>query len=93
MEKRKALSIQEVTSTNRTLYNTLKDGIQNIVAGEKEKIEQQRFSLPVSYRDFCDLFIAFGTITAIHFYKIGHAPRENYQAVGSVIYSKTTAYR
>lgn len=61
MEKRKALSIQEVTSTNRTLYNTLKDGIENIVAGEKEKIEQQRFSLPVSYPDFCDLFIAFGT--------------------------------
>lgn len=60
MQRRKVLSIQEVTSTNRTLYDTLKGDTQNIIAGEKERI-QQRLSFPVGYSEFCDLFIAFGT--------------------------------
>lgn len=61
MEKRKVLSIREVTSTNATFYDTLKNDIQNRIAGEKEKIERQHLPLPISYSEFCDLFISFGT--------------------------------
>lgn len=61
MEKRKALSIREVTSTNVTLYDILKNDIQDIVTREKEKIEHQRLPLNLDYSEFCDLFILFGS--------------------------------
>lgn len=61
MEKRKVLSIQEVTSTNTTFYDILKSEIQENITGEKEKRNRQRLFLPVSYTQFCDLFISFGT--------------------------------
>ena len=61
MEKRKALSIREVTSTNVTLYDVLKNDIQNIVDREKEKIEHRRLPLTMDFSEFCDLFILFGT--------------------------------
>lgn len=61
MEKRKVLSIREVTSTNATFYDILRNDIQNIVTGEKEKKEHKRLPLPISYSEFCDLFISFGT--------------------------------
>lgn len=61
MEKRKVLSIREVTSTNVTLYDILKNDIQDIVTREKEKIEQQRLPLSLNFPEFRDLFILFGT--------------------------------
>lgn len=61
MEKRKVLSIREVTSTNTTLYDTLKSDIQNMTIREKEKIEHRRLPLSLNFSEFCDLFISFGT--------------------------------
>lgn len=61
MEKRKALSIREVTLTNVTLYDILKNDIQDIVTREKEKIEHQRLPLNLDFSEFRDLFILFGS--------------------------------
>lgn len=61
MEKRKVLSIREVTSTNVTLYDILKNDIQDIVTREKEKIEHQRLPLNLDFSEFRDLFILFGS--------------------------------
>ncbi|MBS5797598.1 MAG: hypothetical protein KH100_09800 [Dysgonomonas mossii] len=61
MEKRKVLSIREVTSTNVTLYDILKNDIQDIATREKEKIEHRRLPLNMDFSEFCDLFILFGS--------------------------------
>lgn len=61
MEKRKVLSIREVTSTNTTFYDTIKNDIQNIVSNERKNFEQRCIPLPISYLEFCDLFVSFGT--------------------------------
>lgn len=61
MERRKVLSIREAISTKGNIYTALKNDIKEIVAGEKQKMEGQRLLLPISYSEFCDLFISFGT--------------------------------
>lgn len=60
MEKRKDSSIREVISTNQEFYHLIQKDIQEMVASEKEKIQQRRFVLPLAYPDFQDLFIWFG---------------------------------
>jgi DNA replication protein DnaC len=60
MEKEKDLSIREAISTNRDFYQALQSDIQEIVAGEKEKMFRRRFILPLAYPDFRDLFQSFG---------------------------------
>lgn len=61
MKKRKVLSIREVTSTNTTFYDTIKNDIQNIVSDERKNFEQRCIPLPIYYSEFCDLFVSFGT--------------------------------
>ena len=61
MEKRKDLSIREVISTNQQFYQALQKDAQEIVSGEREKIQKRRLCLPLSYSDFCNLFLSFGT--------------------------------
>lgn len=61
MEKRKVLSIREVTSTSGNFYDILKSGIEEKLSREKKKIEQRFLLLPISFDEFCDLFLAFGT--------------------------------
>lgn len=62
MEKRKDLSIREVISTNQQFFQALQKDAQEIVSGEKEKIQKRRLCLPLSYSDFRELFLSFGTI-------------------------------
>lgn len=61
MEKRKVLSIREVTSTSSSFYDILKNDIEELVSREKKKIEQRFIPLPISFDKFCDLFLSFGT--------------------------------
>lgn len=62
MEKRKDLSIPEAILTNQKFYQVLQEDAQEIIAGEKEKMRQRRFSLPLAYSDFQSLFFKFGTV-------------------------------
>lgn len=62
MEKRKDLSIREVISTNQQFFQALQKDAQEIVSGEKEKIQKRRLFLPLSYSDFRELFLSFGTV-------------------------------
>jgi DNA replication protein DnaC len=62
MEKRKDLSIPGAILTNQEFYQVLQVDTQEIIAGEKEKIRQRRFSLPLAYSDFQSLFFKFGSV-------------------------------
>ncbi len=62
MEKRKDLSIQEVISTNQQFYQVMQEDANEIVAREKEKMQQRRLILPLAYPDFQNLFRSFGTV-------------------------------
>lgn len=62
MEKEKDLSIPEAILTNQKFYQVLQEDAQEIIAGEKEKMRQRRFSLPLAYSDFQSLFFKFGTV-------------------------------
>jgi hypothetical protein len=62
MEKRKDLSIPGAILTNQEFYQVLQVDAQEIIAGEKEKIRQRRFSLPLAYSDFQSLFFKFGSV-------------------------------
>jgi DNA replication protein DnaC len=62
MEKRKDLSIPEAILTNQKFYQVLQEDAQEIIAGEKEKMRQRRFSLPLAYSDFQSLFFKFGAV-------------------------------
>jgi DNA replication protein DnaC len=62
MEKRKDLSIPEAILTNQEFYQVLQEDAQEIIAGEKEKMRQRRFSLPLAYSDFQSLFFKFGAV-------------------------------
>lgn len=61
MEKRKVLSIREVISTKPSFYDLLKTDIEDKISSEKKKIEQSELPLPISFDEFCDLFVSFGT--------------------------------
>lgn len=60
MENKKDLSI-EVISTNPKLFDTLHRDVQEIISGEREKMQRQRLCLSLNYPDFRELFISFGT--------------------------------
>lgn len=62
MEKRKDLSIPEAILTNQEFYQVLQEDAQEIIAGEKEKMRQRRFPLPLAYSDFQSLFFKFGAV-------------------------------
>jgi hypothetical protein len=62
MEKEKDLSIPEAILTNQKFYQVLQEDAQEIIAGEKEKMRQRRFSLPLAYSDFQSLFFKFCTV-------------------------------
>ncbi len=61
MGNKKDLSIREVISTNRKLFEALRNDVQGILSGEKEKMQRQRLYLPLAYSDFRELFLSFGT--------------------------------
>ena len=61
MEKKKDLSIREVISTNPKLFQALQRDAKEIISVEKEKMQRRRLCLPLSYRDFRELFLSFGT--------------------------------
>ena len=61
MENKKDLSIQEVISTNPKLFQALQQDVQEIIAGEKEKMQCRRLHLPLVYSEFRELFLSFGT--------------------------------
>ncbi|WP_139822882.1 P-loop NTPase family protein [Massilibacteroides vaginae] len=61
MEKRKVLSIREVTSISGSFYDMLKNDIEEKLSHEKKKIEQRFVPLPISFDEFCNLFLSFGT--------------------------------
>jgi len=61
MENKKDLSTQEAISTNRKLFQALQRDAQEMISGEKEKKQCNRLFLPISYSDFRDLFMSFGT--------------------------------
>ena len=65
MEKKKVLSIQEVISTKGSFYDMLKSDIEEKLSREKKKIELLELPLPISFTEFCDLFVAFGTHTLL----------------------------
>lgn len=65
MEKKKVLSIQEVISTKGSFYDMLKSDIEEKLSREKKKIELLELPLPISFAEFCDLFVAFGTHTLL----------------------------
>ncbi len=62
MEKEKDLSIPGAILTNQEFYKLLHKDAQEIIAGEKEKMRQRRFSLPLAYSDFQSLFFKFGSV-------------------------------
>lgn len=62
MEKRRDLSIQEAISISSEFFQTVQKDVCEIVAGEKEKIRQRRLVLTLSYSDFQNLFLSFGTV-------------------------------
>ncbi len=66
MEKRKDLSIQEATLTNQEFYQVLQKDAQEIMAGEKEKMQQRRLYLPLAYSDFQSLFCTFGAVCLLN---------------------------
>lgn len=55
------MSIQGAISTNRKLFEALRNDVQGVLSGEKEKIQRRRLCLPLEYSDFRELFISFGT--------------------------------
>ena len=61
MENKKDLSIREVISTNPKLFQALQRDAKEIISVEKEKMQRRRLCLPLSYRDFRELFLSFGT--------------------------------
>lgn len=61
MENKKDLSIREVISTNQKLFQALQRDAQEIVSGEKEKMQCRRLHLPLGYSEFRELFLSFGT--------------------------------
>ncbi len=61
MENKKDLSIQRAISTNRKLFEALRNDVQGILSGEKEKMQRRRLCLPLAYSDFRELFLSFGT--------------------------------
>lgn len=65
MEKKKVLSIQEVISTKGSFYDMLKSDIEEKLSREKKKIELLELPLPISFAEFSDLFVAFGTHTLL----------------------------
>lgn len=65
MEKKKVLSIQEVISTKGSFHDMLKSDIEEKLSREKKKIELLELPLPISFVEFCDLFVAFGTHTLL----------------------------
>ena len=65
MEKKKVLSIQEVISTKGSFYDMLKSDIEEKLSREKKNIELLELPLPISFAEFSDLFVAFGTHTLL----------------------------
>ena len=61
MEKKKDLSIREAILTNQQLYQALRKDANEIISGEKEKMQHRHFSLPFAFPDFRELFLLFGT--------------------------------
>ena len=61
MENKKDLSIRGAILTNRKLFDALQRDVQEIISGEKEKIQRSRFCLPLAFSDFRALFLSFGT--------------------------------
>lgn len=61
MENKKDLSIQGAISTNRKLFEALRNDVQGILSCEKEKMQRRRLYLPLDYSDFRELFLSFGT--------------------------------
>lgn len=59
MERKKVLSIKEVISTERSWYKIIQDDVQTKISREKEK--KNRLCFPITYGEFADLFITFGT--------------------------------
>ena len=59
MEKKKVLSITEAISTNQRLFQALQKDVQEIISGEKEKMQRRRLFLPLAYSDFRELFLSF----------------------------------
>ncbi len=62
MEKEKDLSIPGAILTNQKFYKLIHKDALEIIAGEKEKMRQRRFSLPLAYSDFQSLFFKFGSV-------------------------------
>lgn len=61
MGNKKDLSIREVISTNRKLFEALRNDVQEILSDEKEKSRRRRLFIPLAYPDFRELFVSFGT--------------------------------
>lgn len=59
MERKKVLSIKEVISTERSWYKIIQEDVQIKISREKEK--KNRLCFPITYGEFADLFISFGT--------------------------------
>lgn len=62
MEKEKDLSTPGAILTNQKFYKLIHKDALEIIAGEKEKMRQRRFSLPLAYSDFQSLFFKFGSV-------------------------------
>lgn len=62
MEKKKDLSIREAISTNKEFYRVLAKNTEEMALREREKMLRNRLVLPLSYSDFRNLFVSFGTI-------------------------------
>ncbi len=61
MTKRKALSLQEVISTNGTFYDILEGDAVRRIDNERKKIDARFIPLPITYEEYLDLFKLFGT--------------------------------
>lgn len=61
METEKDLLAREAISTNREVFRLLRNDAQEMINGERKKSAKRRPALPLSYYDFRELFVAFGT--------------------------------
>ena len=56
------MSIQEAISTSSEFFQIVQKVVCEIVATEKEKIQQSRLVLTLSYSDFLNLFLSIKTV-------------------------------
>ena len=61
MERRKVLSVGEVISIKGGLSGLLRDEIGQLVSDERKRVQQECLHLPLTYDEFRELFISFGT--------------------------------